>query len=121
MNHQHPSGLFGPLNKHYRSLKRVYINLKRGVEISLRFVNALVKVFTPIVFCFFFVFRIVDKIGKYLSWMAYHPLRSMTGIGRDEGPWKEATEADEELRRKTNVCGGPADMPRDRKNGTFET
>ncbi|XP_047470316.1 uncharacterized protein LOC125025997 [Penaeus chinensis] len=113
MSHQQPSGLFGPLNTHYRSLKRVYMNLKRGVEISLRFVNALVRVFTPIIFCFFFVFRIVDKIGKYLSWMAYLPLRSKTG--------KEAAEAGEELRQKRNVCGGPDDMTRDRKNGTFET
>ncbi|XP_063587589.1 uncharacterized protein LOC134764855 [Penaeus indicus] len=113
MSHQQPSGLFGTLNNHYRSLKRIYMNLKRVVEISLRFVNALVRVFAPIIFCFFFVFRIVDKFSKYLSWK--------TGEDSDTWPGKDATEAGEELRRKRNVCGGPDDMPRDRKNGSFET
>ncbi|XP_069985140.1 uncharacterized protein [Penaeus vannamei] len=108
---QQHSDFFGAFDKSYRSLKRLYMNLKRSAEISIRFVNALVAVFTPIVFCLLFVSRIVDKVGKYLSWMLYFPLWSKTSEGCDA--WTKTAVADGELHRKTSVCGEPSDVPRE--------
>ncbi|XP_042873789.1 uncharacterized protein LOC122254266 [Penaeus japonicus] len=106
MSQHRPSNLFASLSKHYRSLKRVCLNLQRGAEMTVRFVEGLVALFAPIVFSFMFVFGIVEKVGKVLSRVSYLPLRSRTHDG-DGARTSEAAETDGEWRRDASVSGVP--------------